>query len=169
MAQSINPRVQKLTRKYTKVTTTRTVNAVTTERVYFVYNPVYRCNGILVTIMEKVKPVLDTTHKNYVSDNKGEDEDKETQFYQTVDEKQVLKKIAAFYSKVPMSCDVAESMEFFPKAKKPKYHIIPDATWEAFSRLMKETTDYKKATSIVGISAKSAHRLCKSCERGGIK
>ncbi|KAJ9078852.1 hypothetical protein DSO57_1002479 [Entomophthora muscae] len=75
--ESINTRVQKLIRKYTKVIATKTVNGITTKRVSFVYNHVYHYDGVLAPIMEKVKPVLDTMYKPYMSDKKGENDNKE--------------------------------------------------------------------------------------------
>ncbi|KAJ9088344.1 hypothetical protein DSO57_1024038 [Entomophthora muscae] len=116
--RSINPRDQKLTRKYTKVVTTKTVNDVTTKRVSLVYNPVYCHNGVLAAILEKVKPVFDTSYKPYVSDSEGADKDKLPQYFQ-------IKKGG---SQVPMPCVVPNTNDLTPTAKKAKYHIIPDAT-----------------------------------------
>ncbi|KAJ9080378.1 hypothetical protein DSO57_1025688 [Entomophthora muscae] len=73
--------------------------------------------------------------------------------------KQVLKKVSAFYSKVPMPCVVAEPVELLPNSKKPKYHIILNTTCRTFIRLFKETQDYKNTAAIVVITAKTAHRL----------
>ncbi|KAJ9064170.1 hypothetical protein DSO57_1033161 [Entomophthora muscae] len=61
-----------------------------------------------------------------------------------------------------MPCFVAEPVELLPNAKKPKYHIIPDATHKTFMQLMEERPDYEKATAIVGISEKSSYRLQKT-------
>ncbi|KAJ9058810.1 hypothetical protein DSO57_1008340 [Entomophthora muscae] len=155
----INPRVQKLTRKYTKVITTKTVNDITTKMVSYVYNPVYCRNSVPATIMEKVKPVLDTMYKPYVSDNKGQDDNKQPQYFKNTDEQKVLKKVAEFYRQVSMPCVVAEPVESLSNAKKAKHHIIPNSTRETFKRLMKETNAYKKAAAIIGILEKSAHRL----------
>ncbi|KAJ9081119.1 hypothetical protein DSO57_1018141 [Entomophthora muscae] len=73
--QSINPQVQKLTQKFTKVITTKTVNDFTTERMSLVYNPVHHRNSVFAAILEKVKPVLDTNYEPYISDSKGADKD----------------------------------------------------------------------------------------------
>ncbi|KAJ9080379.1 hypothetical protein DSO57_1025689 [Entomophthora muscae] len=67
-------RVTKLTRNYTKVITTR--------RVSLIYNPVYCQELVLSAMMEKVKPVLDTSYKPYMSDNKEQDDNKEPHYYQ---------------------------------------------------------------------------------------
>ncbi|KAJ9067732.1 hypothetical protein DSO57_1036157 [Entomophthora muscae] len=150
--QSINPWVQKLTRKYTKVVTIKTVNNVTTERVTLVYGPVYCRNGVPAAILEKVKPVLDTSYKIYVSDSKGADKDKLPHYFQPVKRQKVLKKDAAFYSQVPMPCVVAEPVKLLSNTKNAKYHVIPAATRETFMRLMEDTTDYRKASAIVRIS-----------------
>ncbi|KAJ9069606.1 hypothetical protein DSO57_1016767 [Entomophthora muscae] len=45
-------------------------------------------------MLEKVKPVLDTSYKPYFSDGNQED-DKEPKFYQTDEGQLVLKKVAA--------------------------------------------------------------------------
>ncbi|KAJ9072910.1 hypothetical protein DSO57_1022239 [Entomophthora muscae] len=114
---------------------------MTTKRVSLAYNPVYWCDGISATIKESAKPVFDTTYEPYMSDGKGKDNDKEPKFYQTTDGQKVLKKVAAFYSQVPMPCVVAEPAELLPSTKKPKYHIISNVmndfsilvlkTWES--------------------------------------
>ncbi|KAJ9057547.1 hypothetical protein DSO57_1021754 [Entomophthora muscae] len=67
-----------------------------------VYGPVYFCDGVPYTIMEKVKPVLDTTCKPYVSDNKGQDDNKQPKYFQTIGGQQVLKKFSVFYKNVPI-------------------------------------------------------------------
>ncbi|KAJ9052803.1 hypothetical protein DSO57_1030585 [Entomophthora muscae] len=54
-------------------------------------------------MLEKVKPVLDTSYKTYVSDG-NQEEDKEPKLYQTNEGHLVLKKVTAFYNKVPMPC-----------------------------------------------------------------
>ncbi|KAJ9063726.1 hypothetical protein DSO57_1037924 [Entomophthora muscae] len=101
-------------------------------------------------------------YKPYMSDNKGQDADKKPQYFQTTGGQQALEKVTVFYNNVPMPCVVAEPVELFPNAKKPKYLIISDAIHEAFLRLMEETTDYKKAAHIVRILEKSALRLLKT-------
>ncbi|KAJ9085664.1 hypothetical protein DSO57_1011813 [Entomophthora muscae] len=102
--------------------------------------------------MEKVKPVLDTTYKPYVSAYKGQDDNKQPQYFQTTDCKQVLKKVAEFYNK---------PTESVPASKKPKYHVIPDATHKTFNILMEETPDYKKATADFFNSKKNPKNLKK--------
>ncbi|KAJ9068377.1 hypothetical protein DSO57_1029334 [Entomophthora muscae] len=54
-------------------------------------------------MMEKVKPVLDTSYEPYVSDG-NQEEEKEPEFYRTDEGQLVLKKVSAFYTKVPMPC-----------------------------------------------------------------
>ncbi|KAJ9051217.1 hypothetical protein DSO57_1006758 [Entomophthora muscae] len=61
-----------------------------------------------------------------------------------------------------MPCFVAKPAELLPNTKKPKYHIIPDATHKTVMQLMEKRPDYKKAAAIVGILEKSAHRLQKT-------
>ncbi|KAJ9061333.1 hypothetical protein DSO57_1021662, partial [Entomophthora muscae] len=56
-AQSINPKVPKLIQK---TPTTKTVNDIFTKRVSLVYDPIYCCDVFLETLLEKVKPMLDT-------------------------------------------------------------------------------------------------------------
>ncbi|KAJ9053826.1 hypothetical protein DSO57_1020421 [Entomophthora muscae] len=54
-------------------------------------------------MMEKVKPVLDTSYKPYVNDGNQEDNNKPN-FYRTTEGQLVLKKVVSFYNKVPMPC-----------------------------------------------------------------
>ncbi|KAJ9077099.1 hypothetical protein DSO57_1019958 [Entomophthora muscae] len=54
-------------------------------------------------MLEKEKPVLDTSYEPYVSDS-NQEEDKEPEFFRTDEGQLVLKKVAAFYNKVPMPC-----------------------------------------------------------------
>ncbi|KAJ9065892.1 hypothetical protein DSO57_1015125 [Entomophthora muscae] len=89
-------------------------------------------------MMEKVKSMIDTTYKPYMSDNKGEGDNKEPQSFQTTKGEKVLKKFAVFCSQVPMPCVVPKSNESIPTAKNSKYHVIPNATYVIFARLMKE-------------------------------
>ncbi|KAJ9059733.1 hypothetical protein DSO57_1038407 [Entomophthora muscae] len=83
--------VLKLTRNYTKVTTTKTVNGVTTKMVSFVYDHVYCCDGVPDNIMEKIEPVLDTSYKPYVIDGKKHNDDNKPQYFQTTKGQKVLK------------------------------------------------------------------------------
>ncbi|KAJ9063111.1 hypothetical protein DSO57_1003641 [Entomophthora muscae] len=74
--QSINPRVPKLTRKPTKVTTTKKVKDKEVELTFYVFDVVYQQESVLSVMLEKVKPVLDTSYKPYISDG-NQEEDKE--------------------------------------------------------------------------------------------
>ncbi|KAJ9062006.1 hypothetical protein DSO57_1015244 [Entomophthora muscae] len=118
------------------------------------------CMALYTAMMVFPQPYW-RSYKPYVSDSKGGDKDKPPQYFQTTKGQKVLKKVAVFYSQVPMPCVVPNPNESIPTAKKAKYHIIPDATWETLMILMEETTDYRKAVAIVGISEKSVHRLQK--------
>ncbi|KAJ9076046.1 hypothetical protein DSO57_1029928 [Entomophthora muscae] len=88
-------------------------------------------------------------YDSYMSDNKGQDDNEDPQYYQTAKGKKVLKKIAAFCSQVHMPCIVAEPMELLPNNKKTKYQVILNVTQETFKRLMEETNDYKKAQQLL--------------------
>ncbi|KAJ9052370.1 hypothetical protein DSO57_1034954 [Entomophthora muscae] len=100
---SINPQVPKLTQKLTKVTTTKKVINKEVELTSYVFEPVYFQEKVLAFIMEKVKPVIDTSYKPHISDSNQEDNDK-PKFYRTTEGQLVLKKAAVFYNKVPMPC-----------------------------------------------------------------
>ncbi|KAJ9073792.1 hypothetical protein DSO57_1012780 [Entomophthora muscae] len=54
-------------------------------------------------MIEKVNPVIDTSYEPYVSDGNQENNN-ELKFFQTMNGQQVLKKVDAFYTKVPMPC-----------------------------------------------------------------
>ncbi|KAJ9060190.1 hypothetical protein DSO57_1033536 [Entomophthora muscae] len=101
--QSINPWIPKLTQKPTKVTTTKTVINKEVEFTLYVLNVVYRQELVPPAMLEKVKPVLDTSYEPYVSDG-NQEEDKEPEIYRNTERQLVLKKVAAFYTKVPMPC-----------------------------------------------------------------
>ncbi|KAJ9080583.1 hypothetical protein DSO57_1023410 [Entomophthora muscae] len=60
--QSINSQVPKLTQKPTKVTATKTVRNKEIELASYVLDAVYRQELVPSAMMEKVKPVLDTTY-----------------------------------------------------------------------------------------------------------
>ncbi|KAJ9076960.1 hypothetical protein DSO57_1021301 [Entomophthora muscae] len=71
--------------------------------------------------------------------------------------KNVLRKVAVFYSQVTMPCVIIEPNELLPNTKKPKHIIIPNFTHKALNNLIKRTWNYKKAVAIVSILEKSAH------------
>ncbi|KAJ9054690.1 hypothetical protein DSO57_1011480 [Entomophthora muscae] len=99
--QSINPWVPKLTRKPTKVTFTKKVRNKEVELTSYVFDVMYRQESVPSAMLEKVKPVLDTNYKTYVSDG-NQEEGKEPEFFRSDEGQLVLKKVAAFYNKVPM-------------------------------------------------------------------
>ncbi|KAJ9085230.1 hypothetical protein DSO57_1016032 [Entomophthora muscae] len=72
-------------------------------------------------MLEKVKPVLDTSYKPYASDG-NQEEEKEPEFFRTDEGHLVLKRVAAFYTKVPMPCVV-------PNANKSIPPIVKYAAW----------------------------------------
>ncbi|KAJ9058462.1 hypothetical protein DSO57_1012056 [Entomophthora muscae] len=152
---SINPWFPKLTQKPTKVTTTKTVRNKEVELTLYVFNTVYRQESVLSALLEKVKPVIDTSYKPYISDGNQEDNE-EPKFYQTDEGQLVLKKVVAFYSKVPMPCAVPNASKSIPTAKKPAHKCIPDIKRIILLRLMCESGDYKAATAIVGVDPKYA-------------
>ena len=84
----------------------------------YVFDAVYRQESVPSAMLEKVKPVLDTSCEPYVSDS-NQEENKEPKFYRTDEEQLVLKKVAAFYTKVPMPCVVPNTNKLIPTAKKP--------------------------------------------------
>ncbi|KAJ9048431.1 hypothetical protein DSO57_1035135 [Entomophthora muscae] len=86
--RSINPQVPKLTQKPTKVTTTNMVRNKEVELTLYVFDAVYRQELVLSVMLEKVKPVLDTSYEPYISNGNQED-NKETEFFQT-DEGQLV-------------------------------------------------------------------------------
>ncbi|KAJ9061257.1 hypothetical protein DSO57_1022312 [Entomophthora muscae] len=101
--KSINPWVPKLIQKPIKVTTTKTVINKEIKLTSFVFDPVYHQELALSAMIEKVKPVLDTSYEPYVSDSNQEDiEDPE--YFQNKDGQPVIKKVVVFYTKVFMSC-----------------------------------------------------------------
>ncbi|KAJ9086127.1 hypothetical protein DSO57_1007241 [Entomophthora muscae] len=102
---------------------------------------------------------LDTTYKPYVSYNKEQDDNEQPQYYQPTDGQQVLKKVVAFNNKVLMPCFVAEPVKLLPNTKKPKYHILPNATCKTFIGLAKGMQYYKMSSALVSISAKSTYML----------
>ncbi|KAJ9087459.1 hypothetical protein DSO57_1033174 [Entomophthora muscae] len=95
----------KLTWKPIKVITTKKVRNKEVELTSYVFDVVHRQELVPSTMLEKVKPVLTTSYEPYVSDG-NQEEDKEPEFFITDEGKLVLKKVAAFYTKVPMPCVV---------------------------------------------------------------
>ncbi|KAJ9062060.1 hypothetical protein DSO57_1014684 [Entomophthora muscae] len=125
--QSINPWVPKLTWKPTKVTTTKKVRNKEVELTLYVFDVVYRQEPVPSAMLEKVKPVLNTSYKPYVSDG-NQEEDKEPEFFRTDEGQLVLKKVAAFYNKVPIPCKLVleqdpNSTTPAKPAQKPIPHI----------------------------------------------
>ncbi|KAJ9064729.1 hypothetical protein DSO57_1027350 [Entomophthora muscae] len=108
-------------------------------------------------MLEKVKPVLDTSYKPYISDGNKED-DKEPQFYQTNEEQLVVKKVAAFYTKVTMPCVVPNANESIPTTKKPAQKRIPNIKRIILLKLLQELGDYKVAVALVGVDPKYASK-----------
>ncbi|KAJ9056304.1 hypothetical protein DSO57_1034522 [Entomophthora muscae] len=153
--KSINPQVSKLTQKPTKVTTTKTVRDKEVELTLYVFDVVYQQESVPSAMLEKVKPVLDASYKPYVSDG-NQEEDKKPKFYQTDEGQLVLKKVAAFYTKVPMSCVVSNANKSIRTAKKPAHKRIPDIKCIILLWLMQESGDYKAAVALVGVDPKYA-------------
>ncbi|KAJ9087628.1 hypothetical protein DSO57_1031205 [Entomophthora muscae] len=140
--QSINPWVAKLTRKPTKVTTTKMVRNKEVKLTLYVFDGFYWQELVLSAMLEKVKPVLDTSYEPYVSDG-NQEEDKEPELYQTDEGHLVLKKVAAFYNKVPMPCVVPNANKLIPTAKKPAQKRIPEIKHIILLKLMHESGNYK--------------------------
>ncbi|KAJ9077549.1 hypothetical protein DSO57_1015741 [Entomophthora muscae] len=108
-------------------------------------------------MLEKVTPVLDTSYKPYVSGG-NQEEDKEPGFYQTDEGQLVLKKVAAFYNKVPMPCVVPNANKPIPTAKKLAQKHIPDIKHIILLKLMCESGNYKAAMALVGVDPKYASK-----------
>ncbi|KAJ9085682.1 hypothetical protein DSO57_1011603 [Entomophthora muscae] len=105
-------------------------------------------------MLKKVKPVLDTSYKPYVSDG-NQEEDTEPEFYRTDEEQLVLKKVAAFYNKVPMPCKpVPDQDPNSTTPTKPSQKRIPDIEHIILLKIMQESGDYKAATALVGVDLK---------------
>ncbi|KAJ9048428.1 hypothetical protein DSO57_1035132 [Entomophthora muscae] len=152
--QSIDPWVPKLTRKPTKVTTTKKVRNKEVELNLYVFDIVYRQELVPSAILEKVKPVLDTSYKPYVSDGNQED-DEEPEFYQTNEGQLVLKKVAALYTKMLMPCKPVTNQDpVLSEPTKPAQKRIPDIKHITLLKLMHESGNYKAATAIVGVDPK---------------
>ncbi|KAJ9086056.1 hypothetical protein DSO57_1008283 [Entomophthora muscae] len=123
---SINPWVPKLTQKNTKVITTKTVSNKDIKLTLFVFDTVYRQELVPSAMMKKVKPVIDTSYKLYTSDGNQEDKNK-SEFYRTTEGQLVLKKVAAFYTKVPMPCKPVSNQDLDSLTPvKPAQKHIPD-------------------------------------------
>ncbi|KAJ9067223.1 hypothetical protein DSO57_1001860 [Entomophthora muscae] len=67
--QSINSWVPKLTWKPTKVTTIKTIINKEVDLTLYMFNVVYCQESVPSAMLEKVKPVLDTSYEPYVSDD----------------------------------------------------------------------------------------------------
>ncbi|KAJ9081702.1 hypothetical protein DSO57_1011950 [Entomophthora muscae] len=77
-------------------------------------------------MMEKIKPVLDTSYEPYISDGNQEDNNK-PDFYRTVEKWLMLKKVVAFYNKVSMPCTpVINQYLDSTTPTKPAQKYIPD-------------------------------------------
>ncbi|KAJ9078040.1 hypothetical protein DSO57_1010858 [Entomophthora muscae] len=96
-------------------------------------------------MVEKVKPVLDTSYKPYVNDGNLE-EDKGPEFYRTDEGQLVLKKISAFYNKVPIPCVVPNANRSIPTSKTPAQKRIPGIKHIILLKLMSVSGDCKAAT-----------------------
>ncbi|KAJ9090497.1 hypothetical protein DSO57_1001955 [Entomophthora muscae] len=156
--QSSNPWVPKLTRKPTKVTTAKTVRNKEVELTLYVFDPVYCQELVPSAMMEKAKPVLDTSYKPYVSDGSQED-NKKPEFYRPKEGQLVLKKVVAFYNKVPMPCKPVTNQD--PSSSEPTNPAqkrIPDIKWIIFLQLMQESGHYKVAAALVGVDPKYASK-----------
>ncbi|KAJ9061227.1 hypothetical protein DSO57_1022551 [Entomophthora muscae] len=70
-------------------------------------------------MLEKVKPVLDTSYKPYGSDG-NQEEEKEPEFFRTDEGQLVLKKVAVFYTKVSMPCFVPNANKYVRIGEKVK-------------------------------------------------
>ncbi|KAJ9082723.1 hypothetical protein DSO57_1001794 [Entomophthora muscae] len=109
-------------------------------------------------MLEKVKPVLDTSYKPYVSDG-NQEEDKEPEFFRIYEGQLVLKKVAAFYTKMPMSCKPVSNQDLdLPTRAKPAQKRILDIKRIILLKLMRESGDYKVAAALVGVDPKYASK-----------
>ncbi|KAJ9048032.1 hypothetical protein DSO57_1039051 [Entomophthora muscae] len=124
------------------------------ELTLYVFDVVYRQELVPSAMLEKVKPVLDTSYEPYISDGNQED-DKEPQFYQTNEGQLVLKKVAAFYNKVPMPCKPFINQDpGLSEPTKPVQKCIPDIKRIILLKLIQESGDYKAAAALVGVDPK---------------
>ncbi|KAJ9086119.1 hypothetical protein DSO57_1007522 [Entomophthora muscae] len=109
-------------------------------------------------MLEKVKPVLDTTYESYISDG-SQEEDKEPEFYRTDEGQLVLKEVIAFYNKVPMPCKpVTNQNPNSTTPAKPTQKRIPNIKHIILLKLMREYGDYKAAVALVGVNPKYASK-----------
>ncbi|KAJ9055743.1 hypothetical protein DSO57_1000601 [Entomophthora muscae] len=143
--QSINPWVPKLTQKPTKVTFTNKVRNKEVELTSYVFNVVYRKSWSCQPCWRSYKP--------YISDG-NQEEDKEPEFFRTDERQLVLKKVAAFYTKVPMPCVVPNAKKSILTVKKPTQKCISGIKHIILLKLMQESGDYKVATALVGVNPK---------------
>ncbi|KAJ9061975.1 hypothetical protein DSO57_1015400 [Entomophthora muscae] len=109
-------------------------------------------------MMEKVKPVLNTIYKPYISDGNQEDSNK-PKFYRTTEGKLVLKKVAVFYTKVPMPCKPVTNQDpGSSELTKPAQKRIPNIKRIILLKLMQESGDYKEAAALVWVDPKYASK-----------
>ncbi|KAJ9049449.1 hypothetical protein DSO57_1024254 [Entomophthora muscae] len=127
-----------LTWKPTRVTTINKVKNKEIKLTSYVFDTVYCQENVPTAMIEKVKPVLDTSYKPYVSDGNQEDNNK-PEFYRTTEGQLVLKKVTAFYNKVPMPCKPVTNQDpgLF-KPTKPSWKLIPYINCIILLRLMQE-------------------------------
>ncbi|KAJ9076142.1 hypothetical protein DSO57_1029111 [Entomophthora muscae] len=104
-------------------------------------------------MLEKVKPVLDTSYKPYVSYG-NQEEDKEPELFRTDKGQLVLKKVATFYTKVPMPCVVPNANKSIPTTKKPAQKRITNIKRIILLKLMCELDNYKAAAALAGVDPK---------------
>ncbi|KAJ9082631.1 hypothetical protein DSO57_1002577 [Entomophthora muscae] len=94
-----------MTRIPTKVVTAKKVRNKEVKLTYFEFDPVYFQEAVPAATIEKVKTVLDTSYKPYISDGNQEGQE-------------VLNNAVAFYIKVPMSCVPVTNQD--PDSSAPK-------------------------------------------------
>ncbi|KAJ9055221.1 hypothetical protein DSO57_1006237 [Entomophthora muscae] len=105
-------------------------------------------------MMEKVKPVLDTSYKPYVSDSNQKDNNK-PKFYRTMEGHLVLKKIVVFYNKVSMPCVlVPEKDSSSIKTTNAIQKLITNIKHIILLGLIQESGNYKTVTALVGVDPK---------------
>ncbi|KAJ9051445.1 hypothetical protein DSO57_1004526 [Entomophthora muscae] len=168
--ESINPWVPKLTQKPTKMTTAKTVRNKVVELTSYVFDPIYRQELAPSAMMEKVKPELNTSYEPYISDGNQEDNN-EPKFYRTTEGQLMLKKVAVFYTKIPMPCKPVTNQDpGLSEPSKPTQKRIPDIKHIIFLKLMWESSDYKAAAALFGVDSKgnSAHVNPKNVDSGHV-
>ncbi|KAJ9049593.1 hypothetical protein DSO57_1022833 [Entomophthora muscae] len=98
--QSINLWVPKLTQKPTKVTTIKKVRNKEIELTFFIFYPVYHQEAVPTAMIEKFKPIIDTSYKPYIRDSDQEDV-KEPKIYRTTEKYLMLKRFWPSISRCP--------------------------------------------------------------------